>query len=30
MTEPIAFIVWFYSQRGGAENLIKEPTTTPG
>src|SRR5258708_20060810 len=24
MADPIHFVVWFYSQRGGAENLIKE------
>jgi len=24
MSDPIYFVVWFYSQRGGAENLIKE------
>lgn len=24
MTDPIHFVVWFYNQRGGAENLIKE------
>src|SRR5947209_17663790 len=24
MSDPIYFVVWFYGQRGGAENLIKE------
>jgi hypothetical protein len=29
--EPIDLVVWFYGQRGGSENLIKEaPTTMPG
>src|ERR1035441_1525328 len=23
-SEPISFVVWFYNQRGGAENLLKE------
>ncbi len=30
MTDPIAFVVWFYSQRGGAENLIKEANNDAG
>ena len=30
MTDPIAFVVWFYNQRGGAENLIKEANNDAG
>jgi hypothetical protein len=30
MTDPISFVVWFYSQRGGAENLIKEANNDAG
>jgi Transposase DDE domain group 1 len=30
MTDPIHFVVWFYNQRGGAENLIKEANTDAG
>jgi hypothetical protein len=30
LTEPIHFVVWFYSQRGGAENLIKEANNDAG
>ena len=30
MTEPIHFVVWFYNQRGGAENLIKEANNDAG
>jgi hypothetical protein len=30
MTEPIDFVVWFYNQRGGAENLIKEANNDAG
>jgi len=30
LTEPIDFVVWFYSQRGGAENLIKEANNDAG
>ena len=30
MSDPIYFVVWFYSQRGGAENLIKEANTDAG
>jgi len=29
-TEPIDFVVWFYRQRGGAENLIKEANNDAG
>ena len=29
-TEPIDFVVWFYGQRGGAENLIKEANNDAG
>jgi hypothetical protein len=28
--EPIAFVVWFYNQRAGAENLIKEANNDAG
>ena len=30
MSDPIDFVVWFYSQRGGAENLIKEANNDAG
>jgi hypothetical protein len=30
LTDPISFIVWFYNQRGGAENLIKEANNDAG
>jgi hypothetical protein len=30
MRDPIDFVVWFYSQRGGAENLIKEANNDAG
>ena len=30
MTDPIAAVVWFYNQRGGAENLIKEANNDAG
>lgn len=30
MTEPIAELVWFYNQRAGAENLIKEANNDAG
>jgi hypothetical protein len=30
MPDPIYFVVWFYSQRGGAENLIKEANNDAG
>jgi hypothetical protein len=30
MKEPIDLLVWFYSQRGGAENLIKEANNDAG
>lgn len=30
MTDPIDFVVWFYNQRGGAENLIKEANNDAG
>ena len=30
MSEPIDFVVWFYSQRGSAENLIKEANNDAG
>jgi Transposase DDE domain group 1 len=30
MTDPIYFVVWFYNQRGGAENLIKEANNDAG
>jgi len=29
-SEPIHFVVWFYNQRGGAENLIKEANNDAG
>ena len=29
-SEPIDFVVWFYNQRGGAENLIKEAYNDAG
>ena len=29
-SDPIDFVVWFYSQRGGAENLIKEANNDAG
>jgi len=28
--DPISFVVWFYNQRGGAENLIKEANNDAG
>jgi hypothetical protein len=28
--EPVDFVVWFYNQRGGAENLIKEANNDAG
>jgi hypothetical protein len=30
LTDPIYFVVWFYNQRGGAENLIKEANNDAG
>lgn len=30
MTDPIYSVVWFYNQRGGAENLIKEANNDAG
>jgi hypothetical protein len=30
MKDPIYFVVWFYAQRGGAENLIKEANNDAG
>jgi len=30
MKDPINFVVWFYGQRGGAENLIKEANNDAG
>jgi len=30
MKDPIYFVVWFYGQRGGAENLIKEANNDAG
>ena len=30
MPDPIYFVVWFYNQRGGAENLIKEANNDTG
>ena len=30
MSDPIYFVAWFYSQRGGAENLIKEANNDAG
>ena len=30
MHDPISFVVWFYGQRGGAENLIKEANNDAG
>ncbi len=30
MTDPISFVVWFYNQRAGAENLIKEANNDAG
>jgi len=30
MDEPVSFVVWFYRQRGGAENLIKEANNDAG
>src|ERR1700674_2198058 len=30
MADPIYFVVWFYRQRGGAENLIKEANNDAG
>jgi len=30
MSEPIHFVVWFYNQRAGAENLIKEANNDAG
>jgi len=30
LTDPISFVVWFYNQRGGAENLIKEANNDAG
>ena len=29
-SEPVDFVVWFYNQRGGAENLIKEANNDAG
>jgi hypothetical protein len=29
-TDPIYFVVWFYNQRAGAENLIKEANNDAG
>jgi hypothetical protein len=30
MTDPISLVVWFYNQRGGSENLIKEANNDAG
>ena len=30
LSEPVPFVVWFYNQRGGAENLIKEANNDAG
>src|SRR5712692_3366701 len=30
MSDPIYFVVWFYNQRGGAENLTKEANNDAG
>src|ERR1017187_4359408 len=30
LTDPIYFVVWFYNQRGGRENLIKEANNDAG
>jgi hypothetical protein len=30
MDDPLCFVVWFYNQRGGAENLIKEANNDAG
>ena len=30
LPEPISFVVWFYNQRGGSENLIKEANNDAG
>jgi hypothetical protein len=30
LSEPVDFVVWFYSQRGSAENLIKEANNDAG
>jgi hypothetical protein len=30
MSDPICFVVWFYGQRGGSENLIKEANNDAG
>ena len=30
MSDPIYFVAWFYRQRGGAENLIKEANNDAG
>jgi hypothetical protein len=30
LREPISFLVWFYNQRGGAENLIQEANNDAG
>ena len=30
MSDPIHFVVWFYNQRGGSENLIKEANNDAG
>ena len=30
LSRPIYFVVWFYNQRGGAENLIKEANNDAG
>jgi len=30
LSDPIDFVVWFYGQRGGAENLIKEANNDAG
>jgi hypothetical protein len=30
MTDPVSFVTWFYNQRGGSENLIKEANNDAG
>jgi Transposase DDE domain group 1 len=30
LTDPLDFVVWFYNQRGGSENLIKEANNDAG
>ena len=30
MSDPVCFVVWFYGQRGGSENLIKEANNDAG